>query len=290
MKAICLFFALLTFHGVLSFKLPPSDQHSNEFECLQYFLTNLTNFSHQSHITLLQLNGSRQSRLGDIFVATEIGDRSITIQTIDQFESQFDEKSTYIVFISAMEIEHFGNLLKKAKGFLHVIFERADTAEMQVEENIWQTVNYTDNISTDLNLFIHLNFNHKWKLFASAKEWNNLDVFAFHLSIIGECVDNNSLTRKIPASGLIFQVKSPNASPFASFSEENGFHSGIEYSLLKLVSEKFNRSINFEYLNTTMYGDLLHQITHGNLSEIFQKLVDFQVLTNFVEFKMIQIA
>lgn len=276
MKITCLFFASIIFHGALSFNLPPFDQHCNDFECIRYFLTNLTNFSHQSHITLLQLNGSRQSGLEGIFVATETGNRTITIQSISQVQSRFKEKTTYITFMPTMEIELFGNLLSNAKGFLHVIFERAHhtaDAENQIEEKIWPMVNHTKNISTDLNLFVHLNFNNKWKLYASTK-WNNQNIFDFQLSIIGECTSNveeTKLIRKIPASNLIFHIKSPSSSPFASFSEKNGFYSGIEYSLLKLMSEKFHRSIQFEYLNSTMFGDLLQQITHGNLSETLQK-------------------
>lgn len=65
---------------------------------------------------------------------------------------------------------------------------------------------------------------------------------------------------------------SPDSPPFASASHGT-FHSGIEYNLLQLISEKLKKSVRFEFLDVATNHDVLNHIIHGNLSEAFQMLV-----------------
>lgn len=67
-------------------------------------------------------------------------------------------------------------------------------------------------------------------------------------------------------------VMSPDSPPFASASHGT-FHSGIEYNLLQLISEKLKKSVRFEFLDVATNHDVLNHIIHGNLSEAFQMLV-----------------
>lgn len=62
-------------------------------------------------------------------------------------------------------------------------------------------------------------------------------------------------------------VMGANLPPFASFLNDK-FYSGIEYNLLRLISEKLKRPIQFEYLDETRYHEQ-QQVFLGNSSESF---------------------
>lgn len=62
-------------------------------------------------------------------------------------------------------------------------------------------------------------------------------------------------------------------SPIKSFSQPDEFQSEIERSLLRLIADKLQKSIRYEYLNSTTFHDVLQQIIHEELSEKFHWLV-----------------
>lgn len=258
---LCWFF----FHGVSSFDLPTSN---DELKCIHYFLNNLTNFSRQNHFILLFTNASKLSRLEHAFLESQIVNRSISVKIIDQKWRSFDGKSSYIIFIAERDVEHLTRLLNGAKGTLHIILEKNYfDSEDHFKRYIIQAVNQTiDGMTADQ--FFHLRFGKKWKLYKIVR---NQNVSSSDIFTIGECILSEPEERKLRkqfAPGQIIRVKSPNSTPFATFSEINGF-GGIDYNLLKLIAEKLQTNIQFDYLNEIAYDDVLQQIIHGNLSESF---------------------
>lgn len=262
---------MLILHHI-STVLPISNQQSNELECINHFLTNLTNFTRQQHFILLLTSTSKQSKLEKRFLETQILNQSISLKIIDQVHSHYDGKSTYIIFITTNEIENVNNLLSKASGFLHIIFEKSYRAsEDELKTKIIQIVNDSKNISVDLVLYFHLKFEKKWKLYKTVK---NINASNFNIFSIGDCTLSELYIKDKQSDVKLFRVKSPNVKPFAKFSEWNGFYSGIDYRLLQLIAEKLQIPLHFEYLNATAYYDVLQQIYQRNSSESFQLLVE----------------
>lgn len=243
---------------VLPIDLPKPKRQFREFECIKYFLSNLTDFSRQSQVTLLQLSEAKQFSLQHAFLATETGNHSIAVKFSQQVQEQFNKRSTYIMFISTIEIDFLKKFLSQAKGFFHIIFEKKKfQTENQFIRQVQLMFKPNDYVGVDWNLFFHLKIDERWTLYKSVRTNGP----SFELLAIGDCGAEDD---------DVFHVMSPNCAPFISFSKQNGLSSGIENSLLRLISEKLQKTIRYEYLESTAYRDVLQQIIHGNLSETFQ--------------------
>lgn len=258
MKSLYFLSILMVCCEVLPIDLPKPNQQFREFECIKYFLSNLTDFSSQSRVTLLQLSEAKPFSLQYAFLANEIGNNSIAVKFVQQVQEQFNKRSTYIMFISTIEIDFLKKFLSQAKGFFHIIFERKKfQTENQFIIQVQQMFELNHYVGVDLNLFLHLKIDERWTLYKSVR----MNGPSFELLAIGDCVAKDD---------KVFHVMSSNCAPFISFSEQNGLYSGIENSLLRLISEKLQKTIRYEYLNSIAYRDVLQQIIHGNLSETFQ--------------------
>lgn len=267
MNAYFLLFLVSIFCKVSGFDSPAPEIRSRDLECINYFLNNLTNFSRQSHFVLFFTNLTKSSKLENDFLEMQIRNRTISLKVMDrEVTRSFDQKSAYIIFLSKNEIEHLVELLSKAKGIMHVVFQRSDfVAENQFEKTILQATYRAKNISSELSISVHVKFNKKWNLFKIVKNQNtsNVDVLTIGICHVSESKSKN------PIKSEILRVKSPNASPYATLSKKGEFVTGIDVSLMRLISEKLRKKVQFDLLNVSSYHDVLHGLIHGNLSENF---------------------
>lgn len=255
MKTYSLLLFVAIFCNIACFDGPSSKPLSNELECINYFLSNLTNFSRQNHFVLLITNASEQSMLETKFLETQILNRVILLKNVQrEVKKNFDRKSSYIIFLSTFEIEQLDNLLSKAKGTLHIVIEKNHfIIEDQFMETILQIINRAKNISSGLSIFFHVNFNKTWKLFRILR---NQDTAKFELLATAECfVNETELKSKNSNAAQFLRVKSPNASPYSTCSKQGQYCKGIDLNLLRLISEKLKMKIEFELLNVTAYNN-----------------------------------
>lgn len=271
MKSILLINLLIIPFGI-SVALPLSNRQFSDLECINYFLTNRTTFSRQQHFILLLSNTSNQANLENVFLETQIVNRSIALKFIDQAHNQFDGKSFYIAFMAENELEGVETILNRAKGVLHIILGTTNhTSDDESKMKIQQLIENSKNISDELILFFHVKSEKRWKLYETMKHTNASD---FEVFSIGECTVMESYPKRVRSNESIFRVVSPSAAPMTSFSGPSGSHIAMDYKMLQLISEKLQKPLHFEYLNATAYHDVLRQIIHGNLSESMQMLVE----------------
>lgn len=263
MKSFSLLIFSIILPNVFNLNLPVSNFQTDELKCINYFLNNLTDFPHHKHLILLFMDDTIKSQLENIFLNTQIVNRSMSMKLIDDTYSEFDGQSFYVLFMSETEIERIGSWLNQAKGSLHIVFDRDIADVNQFEKNFLKIVNTSRKTSEELLLFLHLKFENKWKLYKLVKK-----SYLINFEMLGECSSMAEYFKhQKPSCANGFRVKSSSIPPFMSFSELNGFHDGIEYNLLQLISKKLQQSLHFEYLNATTYHGILQQIIDGNLSE-----------------------
>lgn len=246
----------------------------DEFKCINYFWRSQTNTFRYAPSLRLGFREQKTFELDYRILVAQIGNVSIPIKVMRWMESQFDDKFSFLLFISSKKHE-----------FTHRFSESVHIFEGNVffpkEQNAVQIFNQKFN--SNLFLFSHLNYHEKRALFQSIRtsDLNGIAIF-----IIGECfVRQNNIIQssKVSTSGQVLRVMSPNLPPFTSYSQDGSFYSGIEYNLLQLISQKLKKPIQYKYLSSRNYHDILQQIIHGNLSEAFIRLdhvIFFQIISH----------
>lgn len=271
MRTYLLFFFVSIFCKISSLSKLSPDIRSDDLKCINYFLSNLTNFSRQSHFVLLLTNATKSSKLENDFLDMQIRSRAISLKMMDHdVKRNFDSKSAYIIFLPKNEFEHLVELFSKAKGLLHVVFQLSDFfAEDQFETTFLQMAYRAQNNNSELSSFVHVNFNKKWKLFKIAQNQNTSKL---EILSIGECHLSETEAKLEPKNitkSQLLRVKSPHIPPFASSFKRGEFSTGIDVKLMRLISEKLRKEVQFDFLNVSSYNEVLQGMVHGNLSETF---------------------